>query len=63
MPSDIRSFFGGKGGQVGGSSQEQSAPKEAAVSIDDIARTPHCYPFGLGQSLDSYDRVLPYHVT
>lgn len=31
MPSDIRSFFGGKGGQGADSSQEQSAPKEAAI--------------------------------
>jgi len=29
MPSDIRSFFGGKGGQVTGSSQEQRTPNEA----------------------------------
>jgi replication factor C subunit 1 len=29
MPSDIRTFFGGKGGQPTGSSQEQKTPKEA----------------------------------
>ena len=32
MPSDIRSFFGGKGGQGSRPSQDQSTSKEAAVS-------------------------------
>ena len=34
MSSDIRSFFGGKGGQGARSSQHQSTPKETAVSVD-----------------------------
>ncbi|CAF9928372.1 MAG: hypothetical protein ALECFALPRED_004011 [Alectoria fallacina] len=31
MPPDIRSFFGGKGAQAAGSSQEQSAPEDVAI--------------------------------
>lgn len=46
MPPDIRSFFGGKGGQGAGSSQEQSTSKQAAVSIDYLITTRHCCRFG-----------------
>lgn len=51
MPPDIRSFFSGKVGQGAGSSQEQSAHKEAPVSLDSLFNTPYCYHSEKGNRL------------